>query len=119
MKFIAIQSNIKEAIFIIERMVGNNQNLPILKNVFIKAENDSIVFTTTNLEVAITHYISGKVIEGGQITIPVSLLANIIGNIKSDRLNFETKGNILEVKTDNYSATIQGLSVDDFPPIPK
>ena len=61
---------------------------------------------------------SGKVIEDGSITIPVGLLSGLISNIKSDRLNFETKGNTLEIKTDNYSATIQGLASDDFPPLP-
>ena len=33
MKFVAIQSNIKEAISVIERVVGENTNLPILKNI--------------------------------------------------------------------------------------
>jgi DNA polymerase-3 subunit beta len=93
-------------------------NLPILKNVFIKAENESIVFIATNLEVGVMCHVSGKVIESGSITIPIGLLSNLISNIKSDRLNFETKENILEIKTDNYSATIQGLSAEDFPALP-
>jgi DNA polymerase-3 subunit beta len=119
MKFIAIQSNIKEAISVVERATNGNTNLPILKNTLIKAVGNSVSFTATNLEIATTYHVSGKIIEEGMITVPVALLSNIIGNIKSDRLNFETKENILEIKTDNYSATIQGLPHDDFPPVPK
>ncbi|HVO28386.1 MAG TPA: DNA polymerase III subunit beta [Candidatus Paceibacterota bacterium] len=119
MKIIAIQSNIKEAISVIERVVGENVNLPILKNTCIKAVGGSISFTTTNLEIAATCRVSGKVIEDGAVTVPVGLLSSVIGNIKSDRLNLETKGNVLEVKTDNYNATIQGLPAEDFPPTPK
>lgn len=119
MKFIAIHSNIREAIATVVTVVGENQNLPILKNVLIRVVLGVISFVATNLEIATTYRVSGKVIEDGSITVPVSLLSNIINNIKSDRLNFETKGTVLEIKTDNYSATIQGLSAEDFPPAPK
>lgn len=119
MKFISIHSNIQEALSIVAAAIGDNQNLPILKNVLIKAADDAISFTATNLEIATTCRVSGKIIEEGTLTIPIGLLVSIINNIKSDRLNFETKGSLLEIKTDNYSAKIQGLSADDFPPSPK
>jgi DNA polymerase-3 subunit beta len=119
MKFIAIHSNIREAISVVANAVGENQNLPILKNILIKANGATVSFMATNLEIAITCRVSGKVIEEGEITVPVGLLVNVINNIKSDRLNFETKGAVLEIKTDNYNATIQGLSAEDFPPAPK
>src|SRR5581483_9945823 len=108
----------KDILSIAERSVGENINLPILKNILIKAEENSVIFISTNLEVGVMCRASGKVIEDGSITIPVGLLSGLISNIKSDRLNFETKGNTLEIKTDNYSATIQGLASDDFPPLP-
>jgi DNA polymerase III subunit beta len=119
MKFVAIRSNIKEAIAIIERASGENLNLPILRNVLIETGNDGITFTATNLELAITCNVSGKVIENGKTTVPLGLFSNLITNIQSDRLNFEKKGNSLEVKTDNYNATIQGLPAADFPITPK
>jgi DNA polymerase-3 subunit beta len=119
MKFIALKSNIKEAISIVEKASGDNINLPILKNVLIKTMDGGICFVTTNLEIAITHNVSGKVIENGEITIPIGLLSDIISNIQSDRLNFEKKGENLEVKTDNYSAVLHGLSSEDFPITPK
>jgi len=119
MKFIAIHSTIKEAISVVAAAVGENSNLPILKNILIRATGGVVSFIATNLEIATTYHVSGKVIEDGAITVPVGLLVNIINNIKTDRLNFETKGATLEIKTDNYNATIQGLSAEDFPPTPR
>lgn len=119
MKFIAIRSNIKDAISVIEKAVGENNNLPILKNIFIKAEENTITFTATNLEIAISHRVAGKVIENGAITIPLSLFSSLIANIQSDRLNFEKKGDNLEIATDNYSAVLNGLPAEDFPITPK
>lgn len=119
MKFVAIRSNIKEAISVIERAAGENLNLPILRNVLVETTSDGITFTATNLELAITCHVSGKVIENGKATVPLALFSNLITNIQSDRLNFEKKGNAVEVKTDNYQATLQGLPATDFPITPK
>jgi DNA polymerase-3 subunit beta len=119
MKFVAIRSNIKEALSVIERATGENTNLPILKNILIETTNDGITFTATNLELAITCFVSGKVIENGKITIPSSLFSSLITNIQSDRLNFDKKGDTLEVVTDNYSAKLQGLPAEDFPVTPR
>ena len=119
MKFIAIRTNIKDAISTIEKAVGENTNLPILKNILIEAENNTITFSATNLEIAITHCVAGKVIENGKITVPLGLFSSLIGNIQSDRLNFEKKENNLEIATDNYNAVINGMPADDFPITPK
>ncbi len=119
MKFIVLKSNIRDALLITEKAIGDNLNLPILKNIFIEAHEGGVRFVATNLEIAITCAISGKVIEGGKITVPTGLFSGIIANIQSDRLNFEKKENTLEIKTDNYSAVLQGLSADDFPITPK
>jgi DNA polymerase III subunit beta len=119
MKFIAIRSNIKDAVSIIEKAVGENSSLPILKNILIEAENNTITFSATNLEIAIHHRVAGKIIEEGKITIPFSLFSSLVGNIQSDRLNFEKKDNNLEIATDNYSALVNGMPPDDFPITPK
>jgi len=119
MKFVAIRSNIKDAISVVERAAGENSNLPILRNVLIETTSDGITFTATNLELAITVHVSGKVIENGKTTIPLGIFSNLITNIQSDRLNFEKKVNAVEIKTDNYQATIQGLPPADFPLTPK
>lgn len=118
MKFIALRSGIKEAISIIEKAVGENTNLPILKNILIEARDGVIIFSATNLEIAINHKVAGKVIEDGKVSSPLNLLSSLIGNIQTDRLNFESKNNNLEVTTDNYDAVINGLSPDDFPITP-
>jgi DNA polymerase-3 subunit beta len=118
MNFVALRSNIKEAITAVEKAVTDTTNLPILKNILIEAKDGMITFTATNLEIAVRRKVTGKVIEEGKVAPPLSLIASLISNIQSDRLNFEAKGDNLEVTTDNYSAVINGLPVDDFPITP-
>lgn len=119
MKFVSLRSNIRDAIMAVVRAATENTNLPVLRNVMIMAGGGGIMITATNLELAITANVSGKIIEPGRITIPANILLNLVNNIQSDRLNFESRGDNLEIKTDNYSATLQGLPADDFPITPK
>jgi DNA polymerase III subunit beta len=119
MKIIVIRANLKDGVSIVERATGENLNLPILKNILFEAEGSKIKIIATNLEIAITAFISGKIIENGKFTVPAGILSNLIGNIQSDRLNIEEKKGKLEIKTDNYEAVVQGLPANDFPITPK
>ncbi len=119
MKFVIIRDNLRDAIGVVEKVESENINLPILKNFLLAAENNKIKITATNLEIAVSCATTGKVIQEGRYTAPMRLFSSIIGNIQNDRLNIEQKGTKIEIKTDNYEATVQGISPDEFPPTPK
>lgn len=119
MKLIITRGNLKEGLGAVERATGENLNLPILKNILVKTDQNRIKITATNLEVGINYFILGKVIEDGSITVPASVFINLINNLQSERLSLETKKNNLGVKTDNYEAVIQGMPAEEFPLIPK
>lgn len=119
MKLIILKNNLKNGLDAVGRSIGSNLNLPILGNVLIKTENNQIKFSTTNLELAITKTIYGKIIEDGSITVPYNVLSNIISNLTSERVNIDTKQQNLQIKTDSYEANLQSMPVTEFPIIPK
>ncbi len=119
MKLVILKTNLRDGLVGIEHAKADNNNLPILKNVLIKTFNNKIQLSATNLEIAISKYVSGKIIEEGSITIPLETLNSIVNNVNSERINLETENNTLLLKTDNYEATIQGLPEEEFPIIPK
>ncbi|MBU6500447.1 MAG: DNA polymerase III subunit beta [Patescibacteria group bacterium] len=119
MKFIVIKDNLKKGVFVVERINNENLNLPILKNILLETDGNKIKITSTDLEIASSFSVLGKVIENGRFTVPVNLLSNIVNNLESDRLNIENKNNKLIIKTDNYEAVIQGAPAEDFPITPK
>src|SRR3989344_3906180 len=119
MKLVILKNNLREGLNAVEKSTTENANLPILKNVLIKTFNNKIQLSGTNLELAISNFISGKIIEEGSITVPLSTLLSITNNINDEKINLEIKNNTLLLKTDNYEAIIQGLPEDEFPIIPK
>ena len=119
MKVIVVRDNLKEGLGIISGASGENLNLPILKYALFDISDNRIKLTATNLEIAASFLVSGKIIEKGSATIPLGIFQNLINNIQSERLNIEKNKNGVEIKTDNYQALIQGLPPGDFPIIPK
>lgn len=119
MKVIVLKTNLKEGLMAVERGVTESNTLPILKNVLVKTFNNRIKIDSTNLEIGISRFISGKIIENGSVTIPFQILLGIVNNLDAERINLETEGNNLIIKTDNYEAKIQGISPEEFPIIPK
>jgi len=119
MKLVVLKNNLKDGLNAVERASSENNNLPILKNVLVKTFNNKIQLSATDLELAITNFVSGKIIEEGSITIPLNTLLTITNNINNEKVNLESENNVLTFKTDNYEAKIQGLPEEEFPIIPK
>lgn len=119
MKVIVLRAHVREGLSAIERAEGSIQGLPALRNVLVEAENNSIRLVATNLEIAATYLVPGKVLEAGRVAIPLSVFTGVISNLQTERLNLEKRGSGLEVKSDNYQAALQGTSPEEFPLIPK
>ncbi|PIR05000.1 MAG: DNA polymerase III subunit beta [Candidatus Liptonbacteria bacterium CG11_big_fil_rev_8_21_14_0_20_35_14] len=118
MKIIIVKNNIKKAIDAVVKISSFNSHLPILKNIFIKTDGNKLIFTTTDLEVAIRYFSPAKIIEPGEFTVSALIFNSIINNLNSDVINLELKGDILHLQSDNYKAELNTLSPDDFPIIP-
>lgn len=118
MKLIILKNNLLEALFSVERCVGETSNLLILKNILFFVENNKIKITATNLELAVTYHLSGKIIKEGKVCVPFSVFNNIVKNLSTERVELTQEKNNLIVKTDNYEAIIYGQNPDDFPIIP-
>jgi len=119
-KLVILKSNLKNGLDAVGRAIGSNLNLPVLGSVLIRASGNQIQVSATNLELAVVRNVFGKVVEEGGVVVPHSTLSNIVSNVASERIHLEkTKQGNLDFKTDNYTATIQGIDEKEFPIIPK
>ncbi len=120
MKLIVLRENLKDGLDCVYRSISESNNLPILKSFILETlSNNRIKLSSTNLEMGINKIFGGKIIEDGRLAIPFSTFNNIVSNLDSERINLETEGNNLMIKTDNYQAKIQVMNYDDYPIIPK
>ncbi len=107
-----------EALGSVERAVGENLNLPILKNFLVRALKGRIVFISTNLEIAVECEMSGKIIEDGEVTIPFSIFHSVVRNLAAERITLEKEKDKILISSDNYEGIIQDEDPKEFPIIP-
>jgi len=119
MKLSCTRDNLHQALAITSHLTSKNVNLPILQNVLVKAEGGTIRFTTTNLEVAITCAIRGKVDEEGEITIPSKLFFDYVSLLPNETVTLESDESTLNVICGGNETKINGLPAGDFPLVPK
>lgn len=119
MKLMVTQSNLAKALNVVSRVAASRTTLPILSNILIKAENKSVVISSTNLEVAITCTVPGKIEVEGSITVPARLMNDFVSSLPDGNIQLSLENQSLRVSTDKYESTINGISADEFPSLPE
>ena len=119
MRLTCSQKDLASALSITNKAVGTNTTLPVLNNVFVKAEGKKLYFTTTNLEIAINDWIDADIKNEGEITIPSKLLTNYVGYLKdSDVKLVVEEGDSVLLETNDSKTKIKGIPSSEFPSIP-
>jgi len=118
MKVSCTKSNLQTGLAITSHLSTKNIQLPILNNVLIVAKNGNIRLTSTNLEIAISCLIRGKVDEDGDITVPSKLFHDYISLLKEEKVDLWSEDQTLHVEAGDYKTKMNGLSSSDFPLVP-
>ncbi len=104
----------------VQSVVGARTTLPILSNVLIRAEKDRVEFTATDLDVTVSCSVEAKVKKTGATTVPVKRLFGITRELNGSEIEMEVEEkNICSVRCGSSFYKINGLSADEFPPMPK
>ncbi|HEU0051318.1 MAG TPA: DNA polymerase III subunit beta [Patescibacteria group bacterium] len=119
MIFACTQENLLQGLSLVSHVAGKNPNLPILGNVLIKTEGGSLKISTTNLEMAVSALVRGRVEEEGEFTVPVKLLQDYVSLLPDGKVELAVKDEALEVRADGKSTSIKGVAASEFPLIPK
>jgi len=119
MKVTIKQERLAHALMLAGRIATSRAALPVLANVLLKADRNKLILTTTNLEIAISQTVSGKIEKPGSLTVPARLLSDYIASLPSDSIELTGNGAKLSIQADHYSSTINGVPAEEFPELPK
>lgn len=119
MKLTCTRDNLHQGLSIVSHLTGKNVNLPILQNVLVKAEAGTIRFTTTNLEMAVSCMIRGKVEESGEATIPSKLFFDYVSLLPNDAVILDGNVESVRVVCGNHKTKMNGLPSSEFPLVPR
>lgn len=120
MKFKIHRDHFSNGLQQVLNVVGSKATMPILSNVLIEAEGDTISLTTTNLDLGICARIKASVEEEGAITLPVKRLATIVKELPNSDVKVEASpNNQVKIASGGSNFKIMGISRDEFPALPE
>lgn len=118
MNFTINKNLLFNSINISQKAVSQKTTKPILKNLLIKAYNNTIKIIGNNLNIGIETSINTNIIEEGSIVISSRIFGEIIRKLPDENINIHTdEENILYINCQNSKFTIQGHSALEFPEI--
>src|ERR1051326_2617394 len=104
----------------VQNVVSTRTTLPILSNVLLRAEGDKLELTATDLDVTIACAVEAKIKKPGASTVPVKKLFGIVRELNNAELDLEVDDkNVCSIRSGPSFYKINGLSADEFPPLPK
>lgn len=119
MKFLCLKEKLEKALVVAERFTGKNVTLPILGNVLLETDETMLYVTATNLEYAVRIKVPGKVLRSGKVSVPAKIVSSLVQSTRFEKIDLEEKRGNLFITTDTRNSMINGISVDDFPLLPK
>ncbi len=119
MKFTCTKDNILPALSLATMVASKNVTLPILNNVLITADSQKVEIASTNLDIAITSVVRGKVEAPGTFTVPARTIFDFINLLSEEKVDIELVGTELQVSAGKSVTKIKGSPADDFPVIPR
>ncbi|WP_353643403.1 DNA polymerase III subunit beta [Mesorhizobium sp. WSM2239] len=118
MRVILERSNLLKSLNHVHRVVERRNTIPILSNVLLAAEGQSLELKATDLDLEITEATAAKVERAGATTVPAHLLYDIIRKLPEGAevmLKTDEDGNAMTVASGRSSFRLQCLPQSDFP----
>ncbi|MFP6872169.1 MAG: DNA polymerase III subunit beta [Verrucomicrobiales bacterium] len=118
MKFTITKEDFLEGLQQVQHVVSSRTTLPILSNVLLEAEGNSLRLTTTDLDVGVTGSVKAKVQQSGSTTLPARRLAGIVRELPVNEVSVEVDSkHASSIRSGPSFFKILGLAKDEFPPL--
>jgi DNA polymerase-3 subunit beta len=114
-----MQENLARGLSTVSRAVSSRASLPVLSNVLLRTEDGGLKLTATNLEIAISAWVPGKIDADGSLTVPARLFADVVSGLPAgERVELSAEGTSLTVSAGRYKTHLRGIDPEEFPVIP-
>jgi len=114
------QSNLIKSLGHVHRVVERRNTIPILSNVLIRADGDSLELKATDLDLEIFEKTPAAVEQSGATTVPAHMLYEIVRKLPGGSevmLSVDSDSNTMKISSGRSNFTLQILPESDFPDI--
>ncbi|ADY54383.1 DNA polymerase III, beta subunit [Syntrophobotulus glycolicus DSM 8271] len=117
MKIKVTKTDLLTGVNTVQRAVSAKNTLPILQGIKLRAENNTLCFEATDLELGIRSSFDAEIIEEGTIVLPSRLFSEIVRKLPDSDVVLESTDHITNINYSGSSFTINGYDPEEFPEI--
>lgn len=118
MRFSVSQSELLNALTVVQKGISPRSTLPVLAGVYIETRDDRICFQTTDLEMSVQYAAAALIEEEGRAVLPGKLFFDIVKNLPDAAVHVEASDDGAVITCDSSSFSIRSLNAADFPAFP-
>ena len=120
MQVTCLRENLSRGLANISRAVAARATLPVTQNVLLEDDNGQLKLTATNTEISISTWIGAQIEGDGSVTVPARMLNDFVNSLPGQtvQIDLQTEPVGVVVTCDKFTATINGIAAEEFPPIP-
>ena len=117
MKFIVTKPVIFKTLSHLQSIVNKKNTLPILSNILIEVENNSLTLSSTDMDISIKETINCNVIEEGSTTLNAQIMFDIVKKLpETSEVEFiSNDGKLLTIRSNVSKFSLSCLPKDEFP----
>jgi DNA polymerase-3 subunit beta len=120
MKILCLKDNLVQGTQIAQRCISSRAPLPILNGILLTANNNSLIFQATDLDLAIECSLPAEVISEGSVVVPARHFSDIVRRLPNQNItleyNSDTRLLILTYASAKFS--INTFNSEEFPVLP-
>ena len=111
-----LRSNLSTGLNIASRVTPKATSFPILNNVYLKAENDTLQMVSSNLETVVSLQMVADVPKPFTTTLPTRELVNLVSTRPEDSVEFVYKedDHSVRLKFGKSQATLKGIDATEY-----
>ncbi|MBE6398917.1 MAG: DNA polymerase III subunit beta [Lentisphaerae bacterium] len=116
MKFTVDRVKLQKALQRVGNIIGSKSMLPLLGNVLIRAEENALELSTTDLELRLVTRVEAEVSVPGATTLPARKLVSLVGSFSAADVEIDVdEKDFARITCGTAKFTLHGLSTADFP----
>ena len=118
MRLTITRQNLRRGLAAVSASIPGKTTLPVLSNVLIESEDNSVWISGTDLDVSIRVRVPAEVAEPGALTAPGRKLLELTRELPDQPVELRARGHQLEIACGNSRFKLNGLPTEEFPNLP-
>lgn len=100
----------------INSIIPQKTSMEILSNIWIKAENNQLIFYGTDLEIGIISKVKADIVQSGTFTLPAQEFYNIVHSVSTEEINLSSETlDEIKINAGKTNYTLKTFPPEEYP----